>query len=117
MIKNNTMPLYLWLLGVSGILGIVVFWLTFNYHPVRTAESIRKRLVYAPPNAIDFAIDNYTKAIAVNPKDAQAYYGRGQCYFMKHESDKAQADISKAEKLGIFISPELREQLKKVLDR
>ena len=44
----------------------------------------------------DGAIENYTKAIELNPNDAIAYNNRGNAYCNKGECDKAIADYNKA---------------------
>ena len=42
------------------------------------------------------AIDNYTKAIELNPKDAAAYYNRGRAYYNLGQYQKAIDDYTKA---------------------
>jgi tetratricopeptide (TPR) repeat protein len=44
----------------------------------------------------DHAIDDYNKAIEINPKDAAAYYNRGNAYEKKGDKARAIADFSKA---------------------
>lgn len=44
----------------------------------------------------DKAIDDYNKAIALRPNDANAYYNRGDAYSAKGEHDKAIEDYTKA---------------------
>lgn len=41
----------------------------------------------------EVAIDNYTKAIEVEPKYYEAYYNRGLCYELMDQNDKAEADF------------------------
>jgi len=47
----------------------------------------------------DKAIDNYTKAIKINPKFVKAYNNRGIAYVWKKKYDLAVADFNKAIKL------------------
>lgn len=44
----------------------------------------------------DMAIDEYTKAIELRPKFAEAYWGRGLSYFYKEDYDKAIAEYTAA---------------------
>ena len=44
----------------------------------------------------DQAIDNYSKAIKINPKFSKAYNNRGIAYTLKNKYDLAIADFSKA---------------------
>ncbi|MFA9476195.1 MAG: tetratricopeptide repeat protein, partial [Filomicrobium sp.] len=46
--------------------------------------------------AFDRAIADYTKAIALDPKDANFYYNRGVAYEKKSDKDQAIADFRKA---------------------
>ena len=55
------------------------------------------------------AIDFYTKAIESNPKYADAYSNRGQCWFYLNDVNKSCADWTTADSLG---KPNLRDKLK-----
>ncbi|MBE8949285.1 MAG: tetratricopeptide repeat protein [Quinella sp. 3Q1] len=46
------------------------------------------------------AIENFSKAIELNPNLAQAYFARGKCYQFVGNMAQAQADLSKAAALG-----------------
>ncbi len=48
----------------------------------------------------DVAIENYTKAIEVEPKYIDAYYNRALCYEYKEEWDKAEKDLRYALELN-----------------
>ncbi|MFN2182777.1 MAG: tetratricopeptide repeat protein, partial [Anaerolineae bacterium] len=45
---------------------------------------------------LDLAIENYTKAIALDPQDAEAYSDRGLAYHDKGDYDRAIADFDQA---------------------
>jgi tetratricopeptide (TPR) repeat protein len=51
---------------------------------------------YSSVENADKAIDNYSKAIKINPKLAKAYNNRGIAYIWKKKYDLAIADFSKA---------------------
>ena len=53
----------------------------------------------------DKAIADYTEAIRLNPKDADAYYNRGLAYWNKGKFDKAIAEYTEA----IRLNPKLAE--------
>ena len=46
------------------------------------------------------AIEDFSKAIELNSKFANAYYIRGLCYQELGDEAKAQADFAKAKQLG-----------------
>ena len=55
------------------------------------------------------AIDFYTKAIESNPKYADAFFNRGQCWFYLNERDKSCSDWKEAQAFG---RPNLGDKLK-----
>lgn len=57
-------------------------------------------LAYQESREYDRAIENYTKAIELNPNFATAYYDRGKSYVIKHEYDKAIKDLNRAIELN-----------------
>jgi tetratricopeptide (TPR) repeat protein len=63
------------------------------------ADKQRERKEYAE------AIVNYTKAIKLEPKFAEAYYGRGLTYFLLKQNKEALADFDRA----IQLKPKLAE--------
>jgi tetratricopeptide (TPR) repeat protein len=64
-------------------------------------EGIKIRgLAYEEKGQCDEAISNYTKALEINPRDAEAYYNRGIVYNRKSQYDEAISDFSKALKIN-----------------
>jgi tetratricopeptide (TPR) repeat protein len=60
-------------------------------------EGIKIRgLGYEEKGQYDEAISNYTKALEINPRDAEAYYNRGVVYNRKGQYDEAISDFTKA---------------------
>jgi len=47
------------------------------------------------------AIEDYNKAIEINPKSADAYYGRGLAKLGLGQKDSGCLDLSKARELGV----------------
>ena len=59
------------------------------------------------------AVTDFTKAIELNPKYADAFNNRAVSYFALLEYDKAWADVHVAEELGANINPNFISDLKK----
>ena len=57
-------------------------------------------LVHSKNGELDKAIKNYTKAIALKPDYAEAYYNRGGAFLRLGEREKAKSDLAIARKLG-----------------
>jgi tetratricopeptide (TPR) repeat protein len=55
---------------------------------------------YAWKNWTDKAIADFTEAIRLDPKAADAYYNRGNAYGHKGDTEKAKADFDQAKRLG-----------------
>ena len=96
----------------------------FNNDPRGALIEYEKGLKYAPDhdrllfesgncymNFRDYqtAIDFFTKAIESNPKYADAYFNRGQCYFYLNDRDQSCSDWLKADSLG---KPNLQDKIK-----
>ena len=69
----------------------------------RDSAYINRGVAYTKKGEVDRAIADYTKAIAIDPKLAQAYNNRGVVYKKKGEVDRAIADYTKA----IALNPNL----------
>ncbi len=70
-----------------------------------TAIHLFKGTSYANKGQFDQAISDYTNAIEINPKYAEAYYARGIVYYDQGEYDQAISDFTKA----IEINPKFAE--------
>lgn len=96
----------------------------FNNDPRGALVEFEKGLKYVPDhdrllyeagncymNFKDYqrAIDFYTKAIESNPKYADAFFNRGQCWFYLNDRDKSCADWKEAQAYG---RPNLGDKLK-----
>ena len=57
-------------------------------------------LIYHKKGDYDKAVADYTEAIRLDPRDADAYYNRGVVYKYKGETAEAEADFAVAKKLG-----------------
>jgi len=57
-------------------------------------------IAYSEKGEVERAIEDYTQAIDLNPKFADAYIKRGLAYTKKGEFDKAIADYTKAIELN-----------------
>lgn len=58
--------------------------------------------VYVTLRNYPMAINCYTRAIALDPTLAEAYFNRGLCHYNQGGADKATSDLSKAGELGIY---------------
>jgi tetratricopeptide (TPR) repeat protein len=72
---------------------------------------------YFNKGSYDEAIDNFNKAVLVNPKCVEAYAMRGISYFYKDDYDKCWADVDKAQGLGYKFDSDILEKLKMVSGR
>lgn len=83
------------------------------------AEAYNNRgiVYYYAKGNYDQAISDYSKAIALNPNLTQGYYNRAAAYYLKHEYDKAWADVHKAEELGYAVDSQFLENLKRASGR
>jgi len=71
-------------------------------------------LAYLNKGQNDKALEDFNKAIAINPNYAKAYYNRGVIYYKKWLDEKAISDFRKACDMGIEIGCKtLQKVLKK----
>jgi tetratricopeptide (TPR) repeat protein len=82
---------------VYAIICLVMFNSVVNCYGAKgkAQEFYEEGKKYSVENA-DKAIDNYSKAIKINPKFAKAYNNRGIAYIWKKQYDLAIADFNKA---------------------
>ena len=59
------------------------------------------------------AIDDYTKAISLNPDIAEVYFNRGLAYLKLGNKQQAVADLSKAGELGLYDAYSIIKQQQK----
>ena len=65
------------------------------------AETCYNRgLAHAKNGALERAIEDYTKAIELNPNYADAYYNRGGTFLRLGEREKAKSDLATARDMG-----------------
>ena len=65
----------------------------------------------------DKAVADYTKAIELNPQDAEAYNNRGAAFFQKKDYEKAWSDVKKCQALGGRGNPDLLKALRQASGR
>jgi tetratricopeptide (TPR) repeat protein len=66
---------------------------------------LSRGLAYERKGALDSALEDYNRAIEINPKDAYLYSNRGRCYAIKGLHDNALKDYNKA----IEMEPQLAD--------
>jgi type I restriction-modification system DNA methylase subunit len=64
-----------------------------------------------PDRFVDRAIDDFSRAIDLDPKNGKAYNNRAVAYLQKGQLDQARRDVEKAQSLGIAVNPVLLESL------
>lgn len=69
-------------------------------------------LAHAKKGEFERAIVDYTKAIEIEPNNADAYYRRSKAWLHLGETEKAKADMKTASKIGINGRTALDETLK-----
>ena len=75
--------------------------LTFGLYDKIIAEAHNKLgLIYEQEGKFADAIYEYSKALELRPKFAEAYYGRGLSYFLLNDYEKAWEDVQLARLLG-----------------
>lgn len=84
-----------WPLPFMLVAVVLASFQTSSYNPVTAGEWIQwgeSHLASKP----DQAIEEFTRAIAIDPNNALAYYRRGCAYASVHRSDKAIEDFDRA---------------------
>ena len=72
---------------------------------------------YGEKGQYDQAISDFTKALELNPRLAEAYSNRGAAYYFKREYEKSWKDVEKAQSLGYQIPPKFLDLLRKASGR
>ena len=80
------------------VICLVLFISVVNCYgaKVKAEEFFELGKKYFSVDNVDQAIDNYSKAIKINPKFAKAYNNRGTAYILKKQYALAIADFTKA---------------------
>ncbi len=60
---------------------------------------------------------DFSKAIVINPRFAEAYNNRAVSYFFKKEYEKAWDDVHKIQNLGLQVHPEFLNTLREASGR
>ena len=69
--------------------------------------------VYVERSDLVHAIEDYTRAIALDAHLAEAYYNRGLARIANHQQDEGIADLSKAGELGLYTAYSIIKQYRK----
>jgi tetratricopeptide (TPR) repeat protein len=77
-----------------GTIPLIVFLFLFSCGPEYTY--LRRGIAYYNDSQYDQAISDFTKALEINPRDADAYSNRGSVYREKGQYEQAISDSNKA---------------------
>ena len=78
-------------LGIRGCTAVI------RQDPRNAAGAYNNRgIFYADKHVYEQAIADYTRAIELNPKQANAFFNRGNAYFDKGDYDEAITDYTRA---------------------
>ncbi len=67
--------------------------------PMGESSEVKRISVYDILDQSEKAIEDYDKAIEIDPQYAEAYYNRGSAYDILGQSEQARQDYAKAEAL------------------
>ena len=81
---------------VGLTLLVVLFLPNFTYANSESESFYHKGHVYLNQRQYNLAIDEYTKAIALDPQYGKAYNNRGLAYYRNLQYDLALSDYNKA---------------------
>ncbi|MBF0345960.1 MAG: tetratricopeptide repeat protein [Nitrospirae bacterium] len=85
----------------TGHKNYIAFGVAYAENAINEAlEHNNRGVVWVRKLYYDRAIDEYTKAIEINPRFTDAYYNRGAAWAGKGDRDRAIADFTKAAQLG-----------------
>jgi len=77
----------------------------------KSVDHYNQGLDYYNKGEYEHAIAEFTKAIEINSRDAEAYINRGAAYYLKGEYDKGWEDVHKAQSLGYQVDAEFLKNL------
>jgi tetratricopeptide (TPR) repeat protein len=65
------------------------------------------------------AVDLYTRALKVNPREPRLYLGRGKCYLALNENEKAKSDLEQVRHVTkiLHLQHQADELLKQVIEQ
>lgn len=87
-------------LVATGVVVVFVAMLASQYHQYEARALLHSGIDYARSGELDKAINDFSRAIRINPRYASAYHNRGYAYERKGEPDKAIMDLSEAIRLN-----------------
>jgi Tfp pilus assembly protein PilF len=74
---------------------------------------IKQGMDHADKWQYDQAIADFNKALEINPRYAEAYYGRSLAHGSKGEFEKAWEDVRQAQRLGYKVDPDILRTMRK----
>jgi len=106
--------------AIGVILPIVLFFF-FCYASAQEKQDepkdakffIDRGIAYVKKGEIEWAMDDFNKAIQIDPKNTDAYFNRAIVYFIKEEYDKSWLDIKRVQELGKTIPVDFLNKLRK----
>ena len=78
--------------------------------------TIAGRLCFRKKGDYNRAIEDYDKAIEIQPDDAELYSNRGEALLHLNEMEKAKADLITAKEMGVDIVASFRNDYESVAD-